>query len=86
MGTKDDEYDYLFKGIHMLDHCSAFCWEGTVKTGLKFLTVVIRFHSCSHRRLWCWQVKSSLSVHKKRVQFRVEVHHRSRICYQKYSS
>ena len=86
MGTKDDEYDYLFKGIRILNDCCAFLWSGIVKTGLTFVNVFVRFNSCTHWRLRCWKVKSSLSVHKKRVQFGVEVHHRSRICYQKYTS
>lgn len=43
MGTKDDEYDYLFKGIDVISNGYAFGWIFWREMWTNIANVVVRF-------------------------------------------
>ena len=63
MGTRDDEYDYLFKGKAKLP------WLRRWWTWIIFLS------SCPDWWLWRREVQPALQIYEKWIQFGVQVHY-----------
>src|SRR5262245_2636393 len=94
MGSRDDEYDYLFKGGAFLDKKfgktlkSFQLFYETIKK-IEFLIArnsISSNFSCANRRLGCWEVEFTIPFHSQRVQPGVEVDHRCRVRHSVHSS